>query len=479
MAASFKKLYLKTKRGRLAIVAIVLGNVAAAFGSIQKINDLLFSLIGHKPLQFLYNNMVILVSLVFLVGYAIILHWLYQKIIMPRQGLKKALFAAITTLIIAGTCAANIYLLPSQPDPESVLRGERTRWANRIFIGQAENGGIRVHTLNPSTETQAWTTAQCLLAALNSQTDLETYIPSVRNAFEYIERARHPRDGILEDEGWGLFEPAEHTVTEIAGWIVLAYIASLESETRIWNESEIPQVLNRIERDINHIVGRQESTGGWRPIKEEAPASKPAFTRTYSTIIALWALAEARRSPTVFGRISNKYDNNLVKGISWLLSNYDQNLGWVPNPNRLFQKERFDGLTAQVLFVLSRAEKDFPFLETDKIYIGAEKDFVRTKDLGKRLQCNNHRIHDADQSFPPTTFVAEASTMLWFPWSFAELTHLSTDASLTDEERNAASQLRKEILNFNIDELAKFVETEYSYVLAENLLCLTKSINQR
>lgn len=474
VTTTFSRLY-KTKKGKIAVASILFGNIAAILGSIQKINDAVYSLIGYKPLEFLYRNMVVVVTIVFLIGYALIFYWLYQRIIIHKQGLMKVIFAIVIVLIVTATCVANIYLLPSRPKPESVLGHEVNRWANRILLGQAENGGIRTNVLDSSTETQVWTTAQCLKSALSVGSDAE----KIKKAFNYIETARHPRANKIEEEGWGLFEQTEHTVTEVAGWVVLAYVASIESQPRVWSESELPEILNRIERDINHIVMRQEQTGGWRPISEEAPSGRPAFTRTYSSVISLWALVEARRSPIVFARIGARYDNNVIRGITWLLSSYDQRLScWVPNPNRSFQKERFDGLTAQVLFVLSRAEKAFAFLESDKVYVTAEKTFVRNENLGKRLQCNNDRMHDSDQSFPPSTYVSEASTMLWFPWSFLELTHLSNDDSLTKDEQRAADQLRRRILEFNIDELSKFVDTEYTYVLAENLYCLFESMNQ-
>lgn len=468
---------IKSRKGKIGISAILVGNVATILGSIQKINDGLYSLIGFRPLEFFYQNMIILVSIIFLIGYALVFNWLYQREILPKGGPNKMIFATLTLLVVTGTCIANIILLPKRIEPETLLNKEMSKWVDRIFPAQADNGGIRVHALNPSTPTQVWTTAQCLKALLTAQMDIKDHIPAIKKAFNYIEGARQvSTDAPRQDEGWGLLEGNPYSVTEIAGWVTVAYAASLDSKTKIWSDAEVPIIVSRIERDLQHMLSRQESNGGFRPIKQEPPPNTLPYTRTYSTLMALWGLVEAKRVPAVAERIGERYDSNITNAIMWLLRTRDEKLGWVPNPDRQPQKETFSGLTAQVLFVLSRAEGDFKFLETDKIYVNAEKNFARNKDLGKRMQCSNDRIHDADQSFPPTAYVSEASTMLWFPWAFAELTHLSTDDSLTAEEQAAAVKLRKEIVRSNIDELGRFVESEYMYVLGENLFCLSTSI---
>jgi hypothetical protein len=69
--------------------------------------------------------------------------------------------------------------------------------------------------------------------------------------------------------------------------------------------------------------------------------------------------------------------------------------------------------------------------------------------------------------------MSEGSTFLWFPWSLLALSRLSVDQSLSAEERQAATQLRLEILNTNADKLESYVETaNLTYVLAENLFCV-------
>jgi hypothetical protein len=255
--------------------------------------------------------------------------------------------------------------------------------------------------------------------------------------------------------------------------VSLAEIKSLDSKTTIWNDSERQEVLNRVLRDLKEITLRQDATGGWRPIREGGTD----FTRTYPTIIALWSLAEARNSPSVRERLGTQYDENIRRGISWLLQTYKEGQGWVQNPNRGGQKDRFDGLTAETLFVLSRAEivPDFVYLKNDQTYKTARRDFINNKQLAQRsIEKDNSSIPDADVRFVNSEFMTEGSTFLWFPWTLLELTQLSLDKSLSEDDRQAATQLRLEILNANAERLETYVETaNLTYVLAENLFCVS------
>ena len=157
----------------------------------------------------------------------------------------------------------------------------------------------------------------------------------------------------------------------------------------------------------------------------------------------------------------------------------EEDLGWVPNPNRLGQREAFDGLTAQVLFILSRIEnqRGFERLKQDESLLKYKRAFLNKPDLVRRFVCSNDRIHDFDLSFTndkgAVDFVLEGSTLLWFPWSYAALTALSNDSALTPLERDQARARRKEILDSKVDDINKFVDEEFMYVLAENLYCFS------
>jgi hypothetical protein len=285
------------------------------------------------------------------------LYFLYKKFIASSPAGKKIPYA---TLAIVGTTV--IFLLNVRLLPHRSISVPTGKWISVITETQATNGGIRAKPGDLSFPTQVWTTAQALTAMLADQNNLDdAKIPVVKKAFAYIENARHPVPSGPNDfeEGWGLFEQSKKSITEIAGWVTVAEISSLESKKKIWDANEAVTIRERITRDLALIVQRQSTDGGWRPIKED----EKKFTRTYSTAIALWSLIEARRSVFVHEAIGDAYDSHISDGITWLLSKYQTNtietgemLGWVPNPNRDGQREPFAGLTAQILFILSRIE---------------------------------------------------------------------------------------------------------------------------
>lgn len=463
----------RKRKGTVAIVAITIGNIASLLGKLQAVNQLFADYFKFKLLVFLYSNVLVTVSLIFLIGYAFAFYWFYQRFIKLQSGAKKIVTTFLAACVVVAVFAANIAWLPEKPSPELQLQKKISPWVEIVFRAQDTGGGIRGSALNPSIGTQVWTTAQCLVAVLSAPVDLQPHVQQVKGAFGYIEQARHPRpEHPDEEKGWGLFEERDKAVTEIAGWVVVAYVASLESPTKIWSDAEQPAILERIERDLSHIIERQAANGGFRPLSDEGPD----FNRTYSTAMAVWALVEAKRSAALRQRLGNKYDDNVYKGVAWLLQRYDEKNGWVPNPDRQPQNEHYQGLTAHVLYILSRAEQDFPFLESHSIYLKAERDFVQRTDVVSRPLNQNNRIHDYDVSFRPTTFQLEPSTFLWFPWTLVELKHLSTDASLSKDEQKRARRLYRDLLSAQIDKLSGFVETEFMYVLAEHLFCISMSM---
>jgi hypothetical protein len=125
---------------------------------------------------------------------------------------------------------------------------------------------------------------------------------------------------------------------------------------------------------------------------------------------------------------------------------------------------------------LSRAETipELAYLKNDQTYRIARRDFINNQELAtKSIEKDNSSIPDADVHFAGSEFMAEGSTFLWFPWSLLELTQLSLDKGLSEEERKAASELRLEILNANAERLDQYVETaNLTYLLAENLFCV-------
>src|ERR1700752_1574393 len=472
-----------------AAVAIIATNLFKYLLSLDLVSGPFFSLFGVSPTAYFYNNLRYFVVVVLVVAYSAVLYLFCKKYIAPMPSKRRLAFGAVALVAVGAVFALNVYALPLRPDSPRLIPTKE--WSNQIARSQAPNGGIFAKVGDASFPTQVWTTAQAItgmLANQNDHDDLDSHkIAVIRSAFDYIERARRPAPTKPEDddEGWGLYEGHKKSTTEIAGWVTVAYVSSLESKTPIWDANQRSTIRERIKRDLALIVERKDKEGGWRPIKEDGPK----FTRTYSTAIALWALIEARRSQFVREAIGNTYDSHISNGVNWLLEKYqvitrngtDQNLGWVPNPNRGGQRESFDGLTAQIFFILSRVEDQSGFerLKQDEKLLKYKRAFLNKPDLAKRFVCANDRIHDFDLSFTTergaVDFVLEGSTLLWFPWSYAALTALSKDTALTPQERFQASSLRKEILDLKVDDLNKFVDEEFMYVFEENIYCFSVS----
>ncbi len=360
---------------------------------------------------------------------------------------------------------------PTRPDAEyqALLRRKADAWVDTVFMAQAADGGVKMSASSAEATTQVWQTAQCLAAVLAAQKNLDNYVPRIKKAFKYLEDLHRTAPG----EGWNLYgNTNKYTITEIGSWVTLANIKSLDAKTRIWNDAEREEIIKRVLRDLEETNRRQDAGGGWRPIRDESAD----FVRTYPTVMALWSLVEAKESPLVSERIAGKYDESIRRGINWLLRSYKEGQGWVPNPNRVGQKDRFDGLTAHTLFVLSRAEAigAFAYIKNDSTYRTARQDFIKHKQfVDWSIEANNSYMPDADLRFVNTEFLAEGSTFLWFPWTLAELSRLSVDDGLSEDERKAAAQLRQNILDSNSDKLENYVETaNLMYVLGENLLCV-------
>jgi len=365
---------------------------------------------------------------------------------------------------------------PSKPETEyrALLTRKADTWADTVFAAQGADGGIKMSPSSADATTQVWQTAQCLVGVLSLDKNVDAYVPKIKNAFNYLEGLHHP----APIDGWNLYgNSSQYTITEIGSWVSLANIKSLDSKTPIWGEQEKQDVIKRVVRDLDEIIRRQDSGGGWRPIRDE----NTEFTRTYPTVMALWSLIEAKTSPAVGSSVGNRYDENIRKGINWLLRTYANGQGWVPNPNRSGQREHFEGLTAQALYVLSRAAAvdAFAFIKNESVYGTARQDFLKNKQFADwSIEANNSHLPDADLRFVGTEFLAEGSTFLWFPWTLAELTRLAEDTSLPESDRRAAAQLRLDIFNQNADKLENYVEAaNLMYILGENLYGVSVYLN--
>jgi hypothetical protein len=305
--------------------------------------------------------------------------------------------------------------------------------------------------------------------ALGILTSHESIDPSkIRDAFGFIEASRQ-KD---QNEGWGLWDNSSWTLTEVACWVIVASIESIRTG-EIWDSHELDNTMHCIERDLRYIVSRQINRGGWSPIQ----GADTSFTRTYSTIMALWSLIESKKEPILAQRIGTKYDYCIREGVLWLLQQYDRSLGWVPNPTRKLQHESFLGLTAQTLFVLSLIgnEKEFSFIRSSLVYRDSKTDFLQNIELLERHIYDNMRINSADQQFRPTAFQLEGMLFLWAPWSLLLCKKILDDPLSSHSEYEIAFKVIDKIISSH-EENINFIEAEETFVLAENLFCLSRSL---
>jgi serine/threonine protein kinase len=354
---------------------------------------------------------------------------------------KWPIWAVLVGLLIAASVVGGLYYFKggvagrqhSDEDVSRLLDAKTGSWMTTIFSAEAPNGGL--HEISTSEDaTQVWSTAQCLMAVLASHRDLAPNADKIKKSLEFIESSRRTSPA----PGWNYYGNASpFTVTEIAGWVSLAETYAIDRQNLL-SDAERQQLTARVVRDLDEMVQRQDKNGGWRPIRDD----QPGFIRTYSSAIALWSLVEARRSPTISQAVGSRYDDNIRRGINWLLLNYKTGQGWVPNPNRPGQTGRFDGLDAHILFILSQAESvpTFAALKFEQAYAGAKKDFIANRDLASRtIGKDNSSVPDVDIRFSGSEFMAEGSTFLWFPWTLAELSQLTRDDSLPAEQRSATT----------------------------------------
>lgn len=358
-------------------------------------------------------------------------------------------------------------MLKSWPKLDDALKREVSAWVDRVFENQNENGGIRTDLRSPDAPDQVWTTAQCLEAVLVNPDLSIKYADRIRAGFRYIEQNRH-KAPLQHEDGWGYTLGAPRTLSEISAWVSLAYMQSLRDH--IWNEREKSDVLAAVERELRLLDKRQDPSGGWRPILENGPS----LTRTYSTLMALWSYVEAEKIPVLRERLGPTFQIHERDGIQWLLSTYRKDVGWVPNPNRKYQQERYPGLNAQVLYVLSLAEVQNPYLASEDELREAKLKFVSQRDLMNLPANSDTAVPSGDQHLTDD-FTAEGSQFLWYPWAVSAYRALSEDRDLPQRDRNAAIDYLQQLLS-QYDVVSHQIDGGQSFILAENLFGISESL---
>jgi hypothetical protein len=282
-------------------------------------------------------------------------------------------------------------------------------------------------------------------------------------------------------EGWGYFEQFEWGVTEIAAWTAIAKIQSLRATNVLtWRTEAEREATRQSIREIVELLKERQlpGVGGFSPVTN---VSDPRFIRTYSTVMALWAMAEAC-SPEleiVKGAQLTDLEARMIDAVRWLSSSgaLVDGKGWKANPSNPTTEGPFLGLTAQIICVLGRMPVSLPRDSVEKIY-NVKKGLLSSCDTwAHRNLRSNDRIADSDCYLYPTQYMIEPSTFLWYPWCIALTRSLSTDRGFVSENVRIQKVLSR--LKARAGEFGNIVQSDYNYVAAEALIGFTWPMDNR
>jgi len=360
---------------------------------------------------------------------------------------------------------------------EGRLKAQQATWTveiNDAFCRNASKfGGFRARLHAPRELPDVLTTAQALTALL-SQPSVERHQANIDEAFAFLESRRRtvPFPGWTYSAKEGETATTQITeatapITEISAWVAVAKAYAIKS-TLQRSDQAVDIARSTIYRDLDLLAMEQNTDGSWSPLAAIEQAK--GTSRTYTVAIALWAFLETKQTGDKQFK-SAVYDRVIENGVRWLLKNQGSG-GWVPNPSRNPQHlESYLGLTAQVLYILSIAEKDFPWIGNEPAYRNAERGFVNRLEFP---DVNDHTTTTNDDGDVQWTdgsqekvFPISTWTFCSYPWTIAELRVLTGAANL-----DASTRFRAKMKLYRL--LARFpqaVALSSTYEVAENLYC--------
>jgi hypothetical protein len=473
--------------GWIGVVSLVLGAITSAAEKVQGLKKVIYELFGQNFLFNVHIGMSLILCTLLIAAYLALCTWFYLKY-LSNSATKTPRIAVLSLAAIGALLTSvTIYLaIPAPPNISEIVRNETIEFDKELLSLHEKNGGMRYNRSDTSVEAQVWCTAQALWAILSNVTNESSTkrLSSIAEHLDYIDRVRLPGD-----EGWGYMESHDWGVTEIIAWVTLANVAAVHPNVidGIW--AKRPDVaLARIENYLQLLQNRQMENGAWAPVRQKDNRS---FARTYSTLMSVWAMVEAQKSPALRDRLKGKYDASIRAGMTWILTNYNKELASiVPNPERAKQIDAFPGLTAQVLYVMERARPEHGFaLQNEPNYGLMRKSFINSLETSTakkggtalllRDVSSNDRIHDSDRYLPRSTRTVESSTFLWLPWTLAfcsTIKDYKDDAS--DDLGRVTNGCNK--LGARANDLIRFAkEDPFVYVMAECLFALRLQLPSR
>jgi hypothetical protein len=482
------------RAGTLGLVTILLGNVAAFTGAVGKLDEAMHKLQEQLNLAVPPYLLYAVILAIIFVGYLLAFTSVYKRLKdrignkMPGKGIT---VSGLLLIVMGGLIAVNVWAIPN-PD-SAVFKTREADWSNKIRQTQQSSGGFTIMVPSgPGNPVQVFATAQgltAILTAMDWNNVQEEQVKTIRSAFAFIDSQREPAEHL-----WGYF-PNTTAVTEIAGWVTVARIKALEHGDQLWSsESDRAAQLAFVEDDLARIMTHYIPVeSGWSPFRQNISepseiAGCKAFpptltgltddqskTRTYSTVMALWALIEGNRVPSVRDRLAHKYDERVRTGIGWLLSTYSKEKDtWFPNTHRANQDEDYMGLTAQALYVLylAKAEREFAPAVQQPRWADVRHGFLKRSVKGLLIGDNSH-LSDVDGYVFPFPQPLEPMTFLWAPWSMITYHYLSLDSELSASDKKMATTNLSIIESYYQPRVVQAIESGLTYRLAESLFCLS------
>lgn len=462
--------------GFIGVVGVILGNVAAIVTHIDELRTLFVKYFG-ADFAFRLHGVVLWGSVaIFFTAYCFLSFWAYRSLLY-KAGLFYRITYIVTSAILIVSLTYGAMKLFNPVDLVPIIARQNKTLISSVILQQMPSGlkagGFRFAQNSESDDVQAWTSAQALVSIL-SQVPQEILISKepIFDGLDFLRRTKMPHNGW---DYMALSSAQLNTVgvTEVTAWATLAYVYSLRSNFRskIWRDGDTRQTeaIDLINDNVSIIVNRQFINGGWSTIENTGNFH---HIRTYSTVMALWALAEAYQSGYLSSPALPKVQQSIRNAARFLLETRKTNAkglsGWWPNPETDAQPEWFPGLTAQALFVLVRSQPIVPGLGSSSKLQVALSDFLTTGMLGSDQSLplinwrvsENQRVHDSDRYLEGRSETVEGSTFLWYPWSLALSLEIWRSKILPEADNKTAAIFAYELLRKS-DEVVNFVRNDF------------------
>lgn len=475
--------HLAKNEGIIGISLLMLSNGAELFVHVDGVREFCEKLWGSETLYRFHAALETIFFICVAAGYCLCLYWLWKNLVSRFNKVARSIFIAISIIIFL-SAAISLYFMLKAIDYLPLVRSQSETFSKLIVsqqsTGGSDRGGFRFDKKGQSADVQAWTTAQCLVALLQmSEEDVAKNAPLIRVAFDYLDRSKLP-DG----RGWPYVEKQSWGVTDANAWVALAYLYSLNEQNKklIWKENAA-RAVDAVIKILGDLMSRQHETGGWSVIEKTGDET---HERTYSTMMSVWALAEASLNTAVLSDQTDEYKRSLSLGVKRLLSykvtGGDGFSGWWSNPQLKYLPGVVPGLTAQAMFVLTEAKAVVPFIADDTEYKSAIKNYFDFAEYGisergrqlfsgfaNRSIDDNERASDSDRYLNGRNETAEESTFLWYPWAVAFASRLASDQSASEDVRARAKNVLDIVLT-RADEDGIFVaKYEEIYPAAEQM----------